>query len=133
MEPGHEEDGMSITAEKTVREVALENPAATRVCEKLGIDYCCGGSKSLEEACRTANLPMDEVLDSLEMAKQSARAVQKDRNWTTEMLADLVAHIISTHQKYTREEMARLDPLFDKGGAVHGKNQPERRQVRGSC
>ena len=73
---------MSITAEKTVREVALENPAATRVFEKLGIDYCCGGNKSLEEACRTVNLPMDEVLDSLEMAEQSARAVQKDRNWT---------------------------------------------------
>ena len=51
---------MSITTEKTVREVALENPAATRIFEKLGIDYCCGGNRSLEEACRTANLPMDE-------------------------------------------------------------------------
>ena len=121
---------MSITAEKTVREVALENPAATRVFEKLGIDYCCGGSKSLEEACRTANLPMDEVLDALEMAEQSARAVQKDRNWATEMLADLVAHIISTHHKYTREEMARLGPLFDKVCSVHGKNHPELLHVR---
>src|SRR5208282_2253057 len=116
-----EEDLMSITAGKTVREVALENPAATRVFEKLGIDYCCGGNKSLEEACRTANVPMDEVLDSLEIAEQSARAVQWDRNWTTEMLADLVAHIISTHHKYTREEMARLGPLFDKVCSVHGK------------
>jgi iron-sulfur cluster repair protein YtfE (RIC family) len=43
---------MSMTAEKTVRELALENPAATRVFEKLGIDYCCGGNKSLNEACR---------------------------------------------------------------------------------
>ncbi len=121
---------MSITAEKTVREVALENPAATRLFEKVGIDYCCGGNKSLEEACRTANLPMDEVLDSLEIAEQSARAVQQDRNWTTEMLADLVAHIISTHHKYTREEMARLSPLFDKVCSVHGKNHPELLQVR---
>ena len=62
---------MSITAEKTVRELAVENPAATRVFEKLGIDYCCGGDKSLEEACRVANLPVDEVLDSLEMAEQA--------------------------------------------------------------
>ncbi len=121
---------MSTTAEKTVREVALENPAATRIFEKLGIDYCCGGIRSLEEACRTANLPMDVVLDSLEMAEQSARAVQKDRNWTTEMLADLIAHIISTRHKYTREEMARLGPLFDKVCSVHGKNHPELLQVR---
>ncbi len=121
---------MSITAEKTVREVVLENPAATGVFEKLGIDYCCGGSKSLEEACRTANLPMDEVLNSLEMAEQPAGAVQKKRNWTTEMLADLVAHIISTHHKYTREEIARLGPLFDKVCCVHRKNHPELLQVR---
>jgi regulator of cell morphogenesis and NO signaling len=132
MEPGREEDVMSITAEKTVRELALENPAATRVFEKLGIDYCCGGNKSLEEACRTANLPMDQVLDSLEMAEESARAVQKDRNWPTELLADLVAHINSTHHKYTREEIARLGPLFDKVCSVHGKNHPELPQVRAS-
>src|ERR1022692_4430688 len=75
---------------------------------------------------------MDEVLDSLEMAEQSARAVQKDRTWTTEMLADLVAHIISTHHKYTREEMARLGPLFDKVCSVHGKNHPELLQIRGT-
>jgi regulator of cell morphogenesis and NO signaling len=132
MEPGHEEDAMSMTAEKTVRELALENPAATRVFEKLGIDYCCGGNKSLEEACRTANLPMDEVLDSLEMAEQSARAVQRDRDWRTELLADLVAHINSTHHKYTREEIGRLGPLFDKVCSVHGKNHPEVLQVRAS-
>ena len=132
MEPGREEDVMSITAEKTVRELALENPAATRVFEKLGIDYCCGGNKSLEEACRTANLPMDGVLDSLEMAEQSARAVQKDRNWPTELLADLVAHINSTHHKYTREEIARLGPLFDKVCSVHGNNHPELQHVRAS-
>jgi len=130
MELGHEENFMSIAAEKTVSELALENPAATRVFEKLGIDYCCGGNKSLEEACRTANLPMDEVLDSLDTAEQSARAVQKDRNWPTEPLADLVAHIVSTHHKYTREEMSRLGPLFDKVCSVHGKNHPELARIR---
>ena len=72
---------MTVTSEKTVRELALENPAATRVFEKLGIDYCCGGNQSLEQACRTANLSVDEVLGSLEMADQSVRAAQRDRNW----------------------------------------------------
>ena len=56
---------MSMTAEKTVRELALENTTATRVFEKLGIDYCCGGNKSLEEACRASNLSVDQVIDSL--------------------------------------------------------------------
>jgi regulator of cell morphogenesis and NO signaling len=122
---------MSVTTEKTVRELALENPAATRVFEKLGIDYCCGGNKSLEEACRAANLKMDQVLDSLEMVEQSARAAQKDRNWQVEPLVDLIVHIKNTHHKYTREEIARLGPLFEKVCSVHGKNHPELLQIRG--
>lgn len=68
---------MSATTEKTVRELALENATATRVFEKLGIDYCCGGNKSLEEACRTANLNIDQVWDSLEMAEQSAHGAER--------------------------------------------------------
>ena len=123
---------MSVTTEKTVRELALENPAATRVFEKLGIDYCCGGNKSLEQACRAANLPLDKVLDSLESAMQSAQPVQKDHKWPSEMLADLAAHIRNTHHKYTREEIARLGPLFNKVCSVHGKNHPELLQVRAS-
>jgi len=43
--------------------ISSGKPAATRVFEKLGIDYCCGGNKSLDEACRAANLNTDEVLD----------------------------------------------------------------------
>ena len=123
---------MSMTAEKTVRELALENPAATRVFEKLGIDYCCGGNKSLEQACRAANLSMDEVIDSLEMADHSARAVQAVREWQMEPLSDLVSHITNTHHKFTREELARLAPLLDKVCSVHGTNHPELHRVRTS-
>ena len=47
---------MTVTMDKTVREFALENPTATRVFEKLGIDYCCGGNRSLQDACDNANL-----------------------------------------------------------------------------
>jgi regulator of cell morphogenesis and NO signaling len=123
---------MSLTTAKTVRELALEFPNATRVFEKLGIDYCCGGNRSLEEACAAANLPVDEILDSLEMAEPACQAGQKEGNWQVEPLADVIAHINSTHHKYTREEIARLGPLFDKVCSVHGKNHPELPQVRTS-
>jgi len=113
---------MSISAEKTVGELALENPAATRVFEKLGIDYCCGGGKSLEEACRAANLPIGEVVGSLKAAEQTVQVARPNRDWQKEPLADLIAHIQSTHHKYVREELARLEPLFEKVCSVHGKN-----------
>ena len=123
---------MSVTTTKTVRELALEFPNATRVFEKLGIDYCCGGNKSLEEACAAANLSADEILDSLELAEEASRVNQKERNWQIEPLADVIDHIKSTHHKYTREEIARLGPLFDKVCSVHGKNHPELQHVRAS-
>jgi len=121
---------MSVTTAKTVRELALEFPEATRIFEKIGIDYCCGGDRSLEEACAASGLSVEEVLDSLELGEETARSKQTDRNWQTEPLAELVAHINTTHHKYTREEIARLCPLFDKVCSVHGKNHPELQQLR---
>jgi regulator of cell morphogenesis and NO signaling len=121
---------MSVIAEKTVRELALENPAATRIFEKLGIDYCCSGNRSLEQACRAANLPIQQVLDSLEVAGEIARAAQTVRDWKAEPLAELVAHIKNTHHRYTRAEIDRLGPLFAKVCSVHGQNHPELVEIR---
>jgi len=47
---------MSIDSATTVRQLANEIPGATRVFEKLKIDYCCGGNKPLVEACASAGL-----------------------------------------------------------------------------
>jgi len=121
---------MSVSTTRTVRELALEIPEATRIFEKVGIDYCCGGGKSLEEACATANLSVDAILDSLELAEQGAKAKQADRNWQVEPLSELIAHINSRHHKYTREEIARLEPLFDTVVSAHDKNHPELADVR---
>jgi regulator of cell morphogenesis and NO signaling len=118
---------MSITLERTVRDLALENPAATRVFERLGIDYCCGGAMSLENACRRADLPPDEVLNALRQA-QAQTATKKE--WQSEPLTSLIAHIQNTHHTYTREEIGRLGVLFEKVCSVHSKNHPELLRVR---
>ena len=121
---------MSVTAEKTVRELALKNFAATRVFEKLGIYYCCGGGQSIEQACRAANVRVDEVMKSIEAAGRSTPASPEDRPWQSESLVDLIGHIKDRHHQYTREEIARLNPLFDKVCSVHGKNHPELLKMR---
>jgi len=120
---------MSAIAEKTVRELALESSSATRVFEKLGIDYCCGGDKSLEEACRAANLSFEQVQSALDAAQQESN-VADVRDWQKEPLADLIAHINVTHHKYVRQEIARLGPLFEKVCGVHGKIHPEMLHVQ---
>ncbi len=121
---------MSVMTEKTVRELAVAMPAATRIFERLGIDYCCGGNRTLEQACQAAHVPVDQVMDSLEVADETARAARKDRDWHAEPLSDLIDHIKKTHHKYVREEIARLGPLFDKVCSVHGKNHAELPRLR---
>jgi regulator of cell morphogenesis and NO signaling len=121
---------MNATAEKTVRELAVENPGATRVFERFGIDYCCGGNQTLEKACRERNVSIDEVRDSLEAAQVPAQAGRDRRDWQNAPLSDLISHIKATHHKYTREEIGRLGPLFAKVCSVHGANHPELLQLR---
>ena len=116
---------MSVTATKTVRELAVDEPGAARVFEGLGIDYCCGGKQTLEQACQAAGLQVGEVLNTLEAAKNSENGASSQTNWQTAPLADVIAHIKKTHHQYTRQEVARLSPLFQKVCSVHGKNHPE--------
>ena len=121
---------MSAITTKTVGELAAENPAAMRVFEELGIDYCCGGGNTLEQACRAARLPLEQLRGSIEMALETGRAMAPDRDWKIEPLADLISHIRNTHHQYTRAALARLGPLFDEVCSVHGKNHPELVRMR---
>jgi regulator of cell morphogenesis and NO signaling len=121
---------MSVSTEKTVRDLAVESSSATRVFEKLGIDYCCGGNQPLEEACKAAGLPLQQVLDALAEAARSASASQSQKSWQQESLTELIDHINRTHHKYVREEIARLGPLFEKVCGVHGQNHAELLQLR---
>ena len=114
---------MTIAAQ-TVREIVIENPSTAKVFQQLGIDYCCGGDNSLEQACRTANLDIARVIDALDKS-QLPPSSQPVRNWQTETLTALIAHIENTHHTYTREELARLGVLFEKVCNRHGEKHPE--------
>lgn len=65
---------MIIDSTKTVRELAVEHPAALRVFEKLGIDYHCGGSVLIADACGEAGLTVAEFSQLLEKAKGDVSA-----------------------------------------------------------
>lgn len=113
----------ATNTEKTVRDFAVEIPGATRLFERIGIDYCCGGKRPLDEACAERGLDAAEVLASLEGLGRGAAARPDDP--TTRSLAALADHIVEKHHIFTREELVRLDRLFDKVSAAHGERHPE--------
>ena len=57
---------MVITAETPVREIVVEVPVAIPVLEQFGIDYCCGGKRTLAEACTKRDQSIALVLEALE-------------------------------------------------------------------
>jgi len=109
-------------ATKTVRDIALENPATIRVFEAFGIDYCCGGKKPLTEACTAKNLSVDEVVEALESTGPAEREIE---NWSAQPLGVLAAHIVNTHHAYVRRELPRLTELAEKVVRRHGDTKPE--------
>ena len=119
---------MSSEPNKTVRELALAIPGATRVFEKVGIDYCCGGQQSLADACAGAQLTVDDVMKSLKLAADSHSAAEEP-NFLTATLAELIDHIVDKHHVFTKNEIERLRGLLNKVSGVHSENHPELRTL----
>jgi regulator of cell morphogenesis and NO signaling len=114
---------MKLEEKQTVGEVAAALPAATRVFEELGIDYCCGGGATLQSACKAKGISYEKVAESL--AALEAHAPKQERDWRTAPLAELVGHIVAKHHGFVRSENPRLSALIAKVVGVHGKNHPE--------
>jgi len=118
---------MAVELETTVRDIALEDPHAVRVFETFGIDYCCGGGHSLEEACRRANVAIDAVREALR--RPVGAEDDAARNWAAASLEELTDHIVARHHTFVRRETARLVELLGKVKAKHEANHPELNRI----
>jgi regulator of cell morphogenesis and NO signaling len=115
---------MQTTSEKTVREIALENPSSIRVFESLGIDYCCGGKRPLSDACSHAKVDLGRVIELLESAKPNSQAPEEEE-WKKKPLRELIAHIVANHHGYLRQESPRIQGLLTKILTKHGSTHPQ--------
>ena len=119
---------MELVSERTVRDLASGNPRAARVFENFGIDYCCGGERSLAQACLAAKVSVQEVMQALEQAP----AQPQEHDWQAASLTELVTHIVEKHHAYVRSEIPRLIALLAKVARVHGQNHPELEKAQAS-
>ena len=117
---------MNLDTTRTVREFATEIPNATRIFEKFGIDYCCGGGQALATACVKAKVSIDQVLHSLqETGTPGTEAAGDAPDFQNSRLAELIFHILCRHHGYVKQEVPRLKQLLTKVVAVHGSAHAE--------
>ena len=116
---------MNALMTKTIREIALEAPATTRVFEEFKIDYCCGGRRSIADACAAAGI------DSAALMQRIGDAIKggggHDGDIVPEGLnpTELIDYIIAKHHVFTCREIERLAPLMAKVVTRHGEHHPE--------
>ena len=116
---------MMVSPTTKVRDVALKMPEATRVFERLKIDYCCGGDQPLGDACASVGIELKSLERMLEDAAQNEAQQSSVVDFQSLSLAELIAHILNKHHVYTRKEMTRLEALIEKVVNAHGVNHPE--------
>lgn len=119
---------MNFSNETKVKDIALANPEARQILEDAGVDYCCGGGKSLHDACAHADVSAEEILKRL---RENSKLVRPDEKaWTSAPLGDLTRHIREKHHRYVREAIGRIKTLLEKVKAKHGENHSEIAEVQ---
>lgn len=115
-----------LQTHRTVAELVTERPSRSRFFEKLGIDYCCGGERTVDEVCEERGLDARTLLDALEASETGAGEESDLREATP---AALIHHIVEIHHGYLRRELPRLSEIGAHVAAHHGEREPRLRKV----
>jgi regulator of cell morphogenesis and NO signaling len=111
------------TNNMTIGEIVAADFRAASVFREEGIDFCCGGKKSIDEVCYEKGLKRDDLNKKLEMIGSSGiSASQNFIEWDPEFLCD---YIVNTHHKYVKRTLPDLEFYTSKIATVHGGNHPE--------
>lgn len=114
-----------IDVEMTLGDVVTAHPQLARELERRGLDYCCGGHRTIEAACHAVGLDARTVATELANASSTGDL----ELWATMGIAELVDHIEATHHRYLWDELPRLTTLLGKVLGVHGARHPELSEV----
>jgi regulator of cell morphogenesis and NO signaling len=105
-----------LNAERTLGELVVANPAAAAVFQRYKLDYCCGGKRSLKEACEVVRVNADTVLRELAAAEENDSG---DVRWAERPIEQLIQHILDRYHAPLRTELPRLVELARQVERVH--------------
>ncbi|MBH2003661.1 MAG: iron-sulfur cluster repair di-iron protein [Sphingobacteriia bacterium] len=114
-----------ITGEndETLGQIAAKDLRKAQVFKKYGLDFCCGGKKTVKEACAEKGLDVTKVEQELQQADRipSSRPLPY-ADWSLDFLAE---YIVNTHHSYVKKNLPDLKAYADKVMRVHVNAHPE--------
>jgi regulator of cell morphogenesis and NO signaling len=96
-------------------------PAAAAVLDAFGLDYCCGGFRTLDDACAVGGVDPSVVEDALAALRDEPVAAE----WAALRPGLLADHVQRVHHEFLADELPRLRALLVKVYGVHADRHPE--------
>ena len=97
------------------------------IFKKYGIDFCCKGGRTIEEATEKKGLDKNKIYQDIESLPQSNGGEIDFTSWPLDLLSDYVE---KTHHRYIREKSPILQQFLDKLCKVHGSRHPELFEIK---
>lgn len=122
---------MTFNAQQCVGEIVAAFPGASNLFKRYGIDFCCGGNRSLGEALAQKAIATDAFLANLEAAYQAQQLRQEAGgvDWREASYSDLIDQIVGAHHQYLKDELPVISGFATKIFHVHGPRHPELGQL----
>ena len=112
-----------MVKDKTVGELVAEDYRKAEVFKKFGIDFCCGGGKTVKEVCEKKGV--DYTLLEKELLEAEKKATSDTTNFNEWKLDALADYIVEKHHTYVKENIPMLLEFSKKVARVHGNANPE--------
>ena len=113
----------TITQNPNIGELVTHDWRKAEVFKKYNIDFCCGGKKTVEEAC--AKKGVDPAVVEFELKKIDEKPLNNTHNFNSWKLDFLADYIVNNHHQDVSEAIPFLAELSEKVSRVHGEHHPE--------
>jgi len=109
--------------DETLGQSVIKDVRKAQVFRKYGLDFSCGGKKTVKEACVEKGLDVTKVEGELQQTdKVPASHPMPYNEWNLDFLVD---YIVNTHHRYIRKQLPDITTYANKVVEVHGEKHPE--------
>lgn len=112
-------------SDETLGEIAIKDLRKAQVFKKYGLDFCCGGKKTVKEACAEKGIDATKVEQELQSVDSNTASIGRPlpyNDWSLDFLAD---YVVNTHHSYVKKTIPDLSAYAEKVAKVHGGRHPE--------
>jgi regulator of cell morphogenesis and NO signaling len=109
--------------EASIGELVKKDFRKAEVFKKFGIDFCCGGKKTISKVCEEKGIDHQELEKALNNLDLQAKG--KNLNFDSWSLSFLADYINNTHHNYVKEAIPVILTYAQKVVHRHGESHPE--------